>query len=46
MCLLLSSRLRLSCVSVVFDSNNSLNDVAPVLPMLVPVNMRERGGGK
>ena len=38
MCLfLLSSRLRLSSVSVVFDFNNSLNDVTPVYPMLQAV---------
>ena len=39
MCLLLSSRARLSPVSVVFDFNASLNDVAPVYPMLLPVDV-------
>ena len=34
---LLCSQLRLSSVSVVFDFNASLNDVAPVSPMLSPV---------
>ena len=37
MCLLLSSPLRSSFVSVVFDFNDSLNDVAPLSPMLLPV---------
>ena len=36
-CLLLSSQSRLSLVSVVFDFNDSLNDVAPVSPMLLSV---------
>ena len=35
--LLLSSPLRLSFVSVVFDFNDSLNDVAPVSPILLPI---------
>ena len=34
---LLSSPSRLSFVSVVFDFNASLNNVAPVFPMLFPV---------
>ena len=34
--LLLSSRPKLSSVSVVFDFNDSLNDVAPVSPILLP----------
>ena len=34
---LLSLPHRLSSVSVVFDFNASLNDVAPVSPMLLPV---------
>ena len=34
---LLSPPFRLSFVSVVFDFNASLNDVAPVSPMLLPV---------
>ena len=40
MCLLLSSQCRLSLVSVVFDFNDSLNDVAPVAPMLLTVDVR------
>ena len=43
MCLLLSSQLRLSFVSVVFDFNDSLNDVAPVPPMSLPVDVNKRG---
>ena len=39
-CLLLSSRLRLSFVSVVFDFNASLNDVAPLSPMLFSVYVK------
>ena len=35
---LLSSPNRLSSVSVVFDFNAALNDVAPVSPMLLPVD--------
>ena len=34
----LSPQLRLSAVSVVFDFNASLNDVAPVTPILLPVD--------
>ena len=34
---LLSSQLRLSSVSVVFDFNDSHNDVAPLSLMLFPV---------
>ena len=34
----LSSQLRSSFVSVVFDFNASLNAVAPVFPMLLPVD--------
>ena len=37
--LLLSSQQRLSFVSVVFDFNASLNDVASVSPMLLPVDV-------
>ena len=37
MCLLLSSRSRLSSASVMFDFNDSLNDFAPVSPMSLPV---------
>ena len=36
---LLSSHLRLRSVSVVFDFNASLNDVAPVFPILFPVDL-------
>ena len=39
MCLL-SSPHRLSSVSVVFDFNDSLNDVAPVSPISLSVEMR------
>ena len=37
-CLLLSSPLRLSFVSVVFDFNDSLNEVAPLSSMLLSVD--------
>ena len=37
-CLLLSSHPRTSSVSVVFDFNDSLNDVAPVAPILFTVD--------
>ena len=40
MCLLLSSQLRLSSMSVVFDFNDSLNDVTPVSPMSFPVDTK------
>ena len=40
--LLLSSQLRRSFVSVVFDFNASLNDVAPVSPILFPVDLMNR----
>ena len=40
MCLLLSSQHRSSSVSVVFDFNASLNDVAPVSPILFPVGVK------
>ena len=36
---LLSSPLRLSFVSVVFDFNASLNDAAPAYPMMLPIDM-------
>ena len=36
---LLSSQIRLSSVSVVFNFNASLNDVAPVSPMSLSVNV-------
>ena len=45
-CFLLCLRLRLSFVSVVFDFNALLNDVAPVSPMVFPVDfmrMEKRG---
>ena len=37
-CVLLSSRLRSICVSVAFDFNDSLNDDAPLSPMLLSVD--------
>ena len=40
MCFLLSSPHRLSSVSVVFDFNASLNDIAPVSPILLPVDVK------
>ena len=40
---LLSSRLRLSSVSVVFDFNDSLNDVAPASPISFTVNEKRKG---
>ena len=42
--LLLSSLHRKRSVSVVFDFNDSLNDVAPVSPILLPVvvNRKEK----
>ena len=36
---LLPLQLRLSFVSVAFDFNASLNDIAPVSPMLLPVDV-------
>ena len=39
---LLSSHLRLSSVSVVFDFNASLNEVAPVSPILLSVDMKRK----
>ena len=38
-CLLLFSQLRSSSVSVVFDFNDPLNDLAPMPPMLLPVGL-------
>ena len=38
----MSSQHRFSSVSVVFDLNDSLNDVAPVSPMLLSVVMKRR----
>ena len=37
---LLSSQLKLSFVSVVFDFNDSLNDVAPASPILFTVDAK------
>ena len=34
--------LKLSFVSVVFDFNDSLNDVAPVSPILLSVDVRRK----
>ena len=42
MCILLSLQLRLSFVSVVFDFNDSLSDVAPVSPMLLSVDVMRK----
>ena len=39
---LLSSPLRLSFVSVVFDFSDSLNDVAPAFPILLPVDVKRK----
>ena len=38
----LSWPLKLSLVSVVFDFNDSLNDVAPAFPMLLPGYMKRK----
>ena len=43
---LLSSQSRLSFMSVVFDFNASLNDVAPVSPMLLPVDVMRMEKGE
>ena len=40
---LLSLPHRLSSVSVVFDFNASLNDVAPVSPMLLSIDVKRKG---
>ena len=42
MYLLLSSPPRSSLVSVVFDFNDSHNDVTPVSPMLLPVDVKRK----
>ena len=42
MCLLLSSLIRLSSVSVVFDFNASLNDAAPVSLILLPFDVMRK----
>ena len=39
---LLSSQYRSSSVSVVFDFNNSLNDVVPVSPMSLSVDKKRK----
>ena len=39
---LLSSQLRLSVVSVVFDFSASLNDVVPVSPMSFAVDVKRK----
>ena len=39
---LLFSLLKLSFMSVVLDFNASLNDVAPVSPILLPVDMKRK----
>ena len=39
---LLSSQCRLSLVSVVFDFNDSLNDVAPVSLISLPVDVERK----
>ena len=39
---LLYSPHRLSSVSVVFDFSDSLNDVAPMSPMLLPVYVKRK----
>ena len=41
--LLLSSLSKSSFVSVVFDFSDSLNDAAPVLPILLPVDEKRKG---
>jgi hypothetical protein len=39
---LLSSQLRSSAVSVVFDFSDSLNDVVPVSPILLSVDVMRK----
>ena len=39
---LLSSQPRFSAVSVVFDFNDSLNDVTPVSPILFSVDVKRK----
>ena len=43
MWLLLSSPFKLSSIIVVFNFNESLNDVVPVSPMLLPVDLMKMG---
>ena len=40
--LLFCSRSRYNLVSVVFDFNPSLNDFAPVFPMLFPIDLMRK----
>ena len=40
-CLFLFSQVRSSAMSVVFDFSDSLNDVAPVLPILLSVDVKK-----
>ena len=42
LCLLSSSRHRLSFVSVVFDFNDSLNEVAPLSPISLTVDVKRK----
>ena len=42
-CFHLSSRLRLSLVSVVFDFSDSLNDIIPLFPISLPVEEKRKG---
>ena len=42
MCFFSCSQPRLSSVSVAFDFNASLNDVAPVFPMMPPVDLMRK----
>ena len=39
---LLHSQLRSSIASAVFDFSDSLSDVAPVFPMLFPINVKRK----
>ena len=43
MCFSFPSLHILSLVSVVFDFNNSLNDVAPLSPILLSVDVKRNG---
>ena len=40
---LLSSQVRLSSVSVLFDFNDLPNDIAPVSPTLFPIDVMRKG---
>ena len=40
-----SSQPRLSSVSVVFDFSASLKDVAPLSPMLLPIDVKKKESG-